>query len=216
MKGDVIDQKLDNWYWEPKNKKFRDSLIESSNLCTNPNNFIGIPCKNWIKISKSILSFSKCSSSKYMSYSTLFVNKNYIQFKEWILSFIKDSNRWKIILIANSIINKNISWAYKFFPIPNHIVENWEEFSIILLPKLSEEAKHNNLIFFVSAGPAANVIILHLTRINDKNIYIDFGSSIEFITKGYTTRPYSNNNSKDGTRRCEPFILKDKTLIYKG
>lgn len=93
---------VDKWFWNPKNKKFQHSLIESSSICTNHNNFICIPCKNWIKVSKSILSFSKCSSAKYMSYATLFINKNYILFKDWIVNFINTSNGCKIILVANS------------------------------------------------------------------------------------------------------------------
>lgn len=212
MKGIEI-KGIDNWYWNPKNKKFQDILIESSSICTNHNSFIAIPCKNWIEISKSILSFSKCSSSKYMSYSTLFVNKNYPYFKDWLLHFINTSNRWKIILVANSIIHKNINWAYKFFPVTEHLIENWENYSISLLSKLSEQAKQNDLIFFVSAGPAANIIISYLTKINKNNIYIDVGSSIEFITKGYTTRNYAKNGETSNLR-CEPFFIQNKTLIY--
>ena len=94
-----------------------------------------------IKISESILSFSKCSSAKYMTYTYLFVNKNYQYFKDWIIDFINSSNRWKIILVANSIIHKIIKWAYKYFPVPDNLVENWEKYRISLLSKLSYEAK---------------------------------------------------------------------------
>ena len=70
-----------------------------------------------------------------------------------------------------------------------------------------------NQIFFISAGPAANIIVSKLSKINKNNSYIDFGSSIEFITKGYSTRPYSwdNNLSK---HRCETFILENRNLTY--
>ena len=171
MRGHSI-KSIDKWHWSPKNKKFRESLIDSSSICINSNNFIGIPCKNWNKFSKSILSFSKCRSAKYMSYSTLFTNKNHLHFKNWILRFINSSKRWKIILVANSNINKNISWAYKFFPVPNNVVGIWDQFNAPFLEKLSVEAKKNNLLFFISAGPAANIIIAYLTKINNKNIYI--------------------------------------------
>ena len=59
MRGDKIYSSLDKWNWDLKNKKFQESLIESSSICINHNNFIGIPFKNMIKISESILSFSK-------------------------------------------------------------------------------------------------------------------------------------------------------------
>ena len=215
MKGIKLNAKVDKWYFNPKNKKFQESLIKSSSICINHNSFIGIPCKNWIKVSKSILSFSKCSNAKYMTYATLFINKNYPFFKEWILHFINSSKRWKIILVANSIIHKNIEWAYKFYPIPDHLIENWNKYSISLLSQLSIQAKQNDLIFFISAGPAANIIISYLNKINNNNIYIDFGSSIEFITKGYTTRPYAKTG-KASNHRCEPFFLKNKSLIYIG
>ena len=205
---------IDKWHWNPNNKLFRNSLIESSNICMNDNCFIGIPCKDWIKISQSILSFSNCTSSKLMSYATVFTNKNFKYFKNWIIKYINSPNRRKIILIANSIINKNISWAYKFFPVPNNLVDKWDIYSLSLIPKLFEIVKQNNLIFFVSAGPASNIIIYNLNKINNKNIYIDFGSSLEFITKGYSTRFYSEKG-KFSQKGCETFILKNKQLIYE-
>ena len=214
MNGNNLSAKIDNWYWNSSNKRFQDSLIESSSICMSHNNFIGIPCKNWIKVSESILSFSKCSSAKYMSYATLFINKNYLLFKVLILSFINSFNRWKIILVANSIIHKNISWAYKFFPVPDHLIENWDKYYIYLITELSNLAKENNLIFFISAGPAANIIISYLTKINNNNTYIDFGSSIEFITKGYTTRSYAKNG-ETSLQSCETFFLRNKSLIYE-
>ena len=79
---------IDKWHWNPNNKLFPDSLIESSSICTHDNCFIGIPCKNWFKISQSILSYSNCTSSKLMSYATIFTNKNYKYFKNWIIRFI--------------------------------------------------------------------------------------------------------------------------------
>ena len=78
MKGYKFNAEKDNWNWNIKNKGFQYNLIELSSICTNHNSFIGIPCKNWIKISKLILSFSKCSFPKYMSYATLFINKNFL------------------------------------------------------------------------------------------------------------------------------------------
>ena len=170
MKGTNISSP-DQWHWNPKNQKIQKSLIESSSICTNNNNFIGIPCQDWYGVSKSILSFSNCTSSKFMSYSILFTDKNYFIFKEWMQRYIKTSlpKRWKIILVANSIINRNIKWAYKFYPVPDHLVENWDNYSKSLLSKLSYHAKENNFIFFISAGPAANVIISYLIKINNNN-----------------------------------------------
>ena len=216
MKGNKVVAIADKWRWELKNQKIREGLIESSNICTNYNNYIGIPCKNWINVSKTILSYSNCSSSKFMSYATVFINNNFYIFKNWLINFINNSNRWKIILVANSKINLNISWAYKFYNIPDHIVEIWDQFRIDLLSKLSEEAKKSDLIFFISAGPAANIIVSYLTKINNKNIYIDLGSSIEFITKGYSTRPYSDKKSKYATQKCESFIIKEKVIYYEN
>ena len=117
-------------------------------------------------------------------------------------------------MVANSNISKNIKWAYRYLPVPNHLIENWEKYSISLLSQLSHLAKSNNLIFFISAGPAANIIISYLIKVNNNNIYIDFGSSIEFITKGYSTRSYSINGTENSNLSCEPFFLQNKTLIY--
>ena len=213
MTGKTFDSKNDKWFWNNNNQDFKISLIKSSSICLQQNNFIAIPCKNWFTISKSILSFSKCKNSKYMSYATVFINKNYQFFQNWLFKFIYSSNRWKIILIANSLINKDISWAFKYYPIPEHIVEKWDELRYSLINKLEEEAKENDKIFFVSAGPAANIIISYLININNKNIYIDFGSAIEIITKGFSTRVYTNNGTNSFVR-CETFHLKNKIPIY--
>ena len=215
MNGISFKARKDNWLWESKDQKFREDLIESSSICKKKNNFIGIPCKSWIRFSEIILSFSKCKSSKYMTYSTLFINKNFHNFLPWLLKYINSTNRWKIILVANKIINSNISWAYKFFNVPDNIVSIWDNYSAPLLSKLSDEVKKKEIIFFISAGPATNIIISYLSKINDKNIYIDFGSAIEIITKGYSTRSYPNKTSLTGSESCEPFLIKSKRLFYK-
>ena len=212
MKGKYFGSNRDKWHYYPNNTNFQINLIKSASICNTDNNFIGIPCVS--NFAKSFLSFSKCSSSKFMSYSALFINKNFKIFKEWILRFINSKNRWKIILVTNSNINTNIDWAYKFFPIPDYIVENWNKFSQPLISNLSKEAKNNNLIFFISAGPAANIIVSYLIKINNKNIYLDFGSAIEFITKGYSTRSYYINNSTTSKLSCQKFIIKQNTINY--
>ena len=213
MKGEEL-RGIDKWHWNPKNKIFRDSLIESVNICNKGDNFIGIPCKNWNNISNSILSFSNCTSSKYMTYSTVFTNYNFKSFQKWVLYYINLFNRRRIILVANSVINKKLDWVYKFFPIPTHLVENWDKYSLHLIPQLTDIAKLDYLIFFISAGPASNIIISHLNKINNKNIYIDFGSSIEFMTKGYSTRSYYRN-SISSLKKCESFIIQNQSVIYE-
>ena len=215
MSGKPFATGRDKWVWNNNDKQFQISLIKSASICKRANNFIAISCKNWYNISKSVLSFSKCTSSRYMSYATLFINKNYQFFENWLVKFINSKNRWKIILIANSLINKDIKWAYKYYPVSERVVERWNEISYSLLPKLENEAMKNNLIFFVSAGPASNIIISNLITINNKNIYIDLGSAIEIITKGFSTRSYINNG-KNSYSRCESFYLKNQIPIYSG
>ena len=88
MDGLIVTNALDKWHWNPKQKKIQDELIESSNMCNEENHFIGLPCKNWQKITDAIFTHSNCTSSKYMSYTTVFVNRNYNRFKEWVLKLI--------------------------------------------------------------------------------------------------------------------------------
>ena len=107
-----------------------------------------------------------------MSYSALFINKNFKIFKEWILRFINSKNRWKIIFVTNSNINTNIYWSYKFFHIPDYIVENRNNISQPLIANLSKGAKNNNLIFFILASPTANILVSYPIQINNKNTHI--------------------------------------------
>ena len=81
MAGKSFNTEKDKWFWNNTNQKFQKSLIESTSICLNQNNFIAIPCKNWENVSKSILSFSKCDKSKYISFTTVFYNKNFHFFK---------------------------------------------------------------------------------------------------------------------------------------
>ena len=88
MSGKPFATGRDKWVWNNKDKQFQISLIKSASICKRANNFIAISCKNWFIISKSVLSFSKCTNSRYMSYATLFINKNYQFFENWLVKFI--------------------------------------------------------------------------------------------------------------------------------
>ena len=98
MKGKYFGTDRDKRHYYPNNTNFQNNLIKSASICNIDNNFIGIPCVS--NLAKSFLSFSNCSSSKFMSYSALFINKNFKIFKEWILRFINSKNRWKIIFLS--------------------------------------------------------------------------------------------------------------------
>ena len=43
--------------------------------------------------------------------------------------------------------------------------------------------------------------------------YIDFGSAIEIITKGFSTLSYINNG-KNSYLRCESFYIKNHIPVY--
>jgi hypothetical protein len=131
---------------------------------------------------------------KNITWANLFVNDNYEYFKN---KFFPEFNNWEgeVTLVANEKgEGKNLP-----FKIDNYLpiqIGSWFNPSlehIIQLLKVKSK-KTNNQLFLFSAGPLGNILSHQLHLVNQKNTYIDIGSTINPWVVG-NNRGYLNKKS---------------------
>lgn len=131
--------------------------------------------------------------SNNITFANLWINANYQKMK----AFYETLNK-EVYVVCNEKAKKE-SFPFKvleLFPFPNDCVnywENWGEDYIHQLASYVNEIK--NKTFFISCGPVSEIIIHRLYQTNNRNQYIDVGSSIDEFVHGYKTRPYMDQNS---------------------
>ncbi|CAF1036771.1 unnamed protein product [Adineta steineri] len=137
---------------------------------------------------------------KYLTYTNLFVNSNYPSTKLLHQSLIRD-HRKKIILIVNNETSSQKltelnAWTCEILLYPNNGPLLWEndKFREQAIGKIVDAAKrYRNRLFLFSIGPLSRVLIHHAWLENPYNRYIDFGSTLDKMTKSRITRPYQSN-----------------------
>jgi ubiquinone/menaquinone biosynthesis C-methylase UbiE len=78
-----------------------------------------------------------------------------------------------------------------YLSIDKYLVNSWDieyEKYFDLISNLAK--KYTNTLFFIAAGPLANIFVHRMYLEKPNNTYIDCGSSIDVFTKGVITRPY--------------------------
>lgn len=183
--------------------KFQDNLLFSKDLLetckhTEDNYYYAISCKCCDPIG--LVYYKNLLKSKNITYSNLFINLNYDKF----INFVNELKR-DVVLIANKDC-KTANYPFNVvnkLPIENDCVNWYENNKDLILKTLSIFAKkHNNKLFFVSAGPLSEIIIHHLYINNPENTYVDIGSSLDIYTHGKITRPYQIKNSEYKNKEC--------------
>jgi hypothetical protein len=179
----------DNWTFKKDsilNKHFNNSL---NMIQTNV--FYGISgpsddkniCDYW---------YNNITNTHNITYSNIFVNKNYKKWEE----FLKNAN-YNCVLISQIQPSNGKLGGMKiidYLSIDKYLVNKWDTEYENYFQLVSNLARnYTNILFFVSAGPLANIFIHRMYLENPNNTYIDCGSSIDFLTKGVYTRPYQNN-----------------------
>lgn len=172
----------------------RDKLIESFKF-QNPNYYVGIscPCCQGIDTHKEMMSYSKQTDEK-LTWANLWVNSNYPYFVENIIPLFSER---PVVLFCNK--NGQIdNLPFKpvmIFPIDNNAWEkNW---SLIEDSKLIfSDPKWTDCIVLFCCGPFGNILAHELTKHNDKNTYLDIGSTLNPWLKsaGFERHYYMGDN----------------------
>ena len=183
-------QASDDWKYEENsilNKHFNETLD-----MIQTNVFYGISgpsdnmemCDYWYK---------NIHNTHNITYANIFVNKNYSIWE----NFLKNAD-YNCVLISQVFPLSRKLGGMKiidYLPVDKYLVNKWDteyENYFDLVSKLARS--HTNVLFFVAAGPLANIFIHRMYLENPNNTYIDCGSSIDFLTKGIYTRTYQTNN----------------------
>ena len=199
-------QIADDWTFNSDsilNKHFNDSL----NLMQT-NVFYGVSgptdseeiCDYWYK---------NIPNTHNITFANVFVNTN---FEKWE-NFLKNAD-YNCVLISQVCPESRKLGGINiidYLSIDKYLVNHWDteyEKYFNLVSNLAK--KYTNTLFFISAGPLANIFVHRMYLENPNNTYIDSGSSIDVFTKGFITRPYQYD------KKLYDIPIKNLPVIYNN
>lgn len=188
---------VDKWKYN-NNKLFSRDLLETCNH-RETNYYYAISCACCDPTGE--IFYKNLFNNHNITFSNLFINANYTKF----INFTENLQR-DVILIANKECENS---HYPFNILEKFLIEddciNWYEKNknnILETLKIISK-KYENKLFFISAGPLSEIIIHNLFLNNQKNAYIDIGSSLDIFTHKKMTRPYQIKNSIYHNLECK-------------
>ncbi|CAF3172138.1 unnamed protein product [Rotaria socialis] len=197
-------QSIDPWSWRGGQSRLGKDLIKSLNYPKYQYNEFS-PVYYGIYDAKNICPFHQLMTMiyqhpKYLTYTNLFVNSNYPATKLLHRSLIKDHHKKIILIINNQTSSTKLAelneWACEILHYPHDGPLLWENdhFREQAIGKIVAVAKrYRNRLFAFSVGPLSRVLIHSAWLENPFNRYIDFGSTLDEMTKSRVTRPYQSN-----------------------
>ncbi len=171
-------------------------MLKNSLEYKDDNYLIGITCgclESKDNFRKNL--FKKYNINKQnLTFATLFCNIMNFRFKKEIIPIIKN---YPIILVSNEntkldLFKKNGFNVKKWFPVSYNAWKNYDKIleSVLLFQKKNNIKNH---LFILCAGPISNIIAFELYKLEKKNIYFDFGSSLDQeLGLGLNTRNYNS------------------------
>ncbi|RDU54668.1 hypothetical protein CQA37_05195 [Helicobacter sp. MIT 99-10781] len=187
------------------NQNFTNALLQTLGL-NDPRVIYAISCPCCDEVAT--YWYQTHIESKNLSLANIFVNFNHRRFKEHFEKLSEDA-----VLIANhrakgkKIGNLNILKHYEISDDCNAFFK--EDLQNLLSEIKKDFGERENLLFVISAGPLAEIIIYNLFLHNPNNRYIDFGSSIDFYFKqgelgggAEALRPYTIPGNIYAERNC--------------
>jgi hypothetical protein len=190
----------DKWSYKI-NGRLTSDLINVKDLLKQKNLFVGLPCKdcqgqevfNWFVKTWEL-------NTNQITYANIFCNKNWDRINSYI------SNK-KFYYIGPGDKKNNL--IKDRFLISELLVENWDlEYEKIYIEintwvsNILENNQENNLFLF-SCGPISKILIPRLFNKYPGNTFLDFGSSLDLLTKGSSNRPYMNKNNHYSNIVCD-------------
>lgn len=193
--------KVDGWGAEPRLYKMSYDLLDSLQH-TEPNYYYAIPCQCCNEYGKKFYLDRIKQGMDNITYANVFINGNYPLWKNFLYSMGQH-----IVLIANEAgIGKDLYPPLavdNYIPVKRDCVNFWEKNRDKFKDFLTKSVQGmSGVLFFISAGPMAKVIIDHLWKVNPTNRYIDVGSAIDEFIYGAPTRPYMIRNNPYYYRVC--------------
>ena len=172
------------------------NLMKKSLEFNKENYYVGIPCgccehrDNFRERLFNNYQINKIN----LTFASVFCNIMNFRFKNEIIPILKN---YPIILVSNKKTNiqrmKDQGFnIIKWFSVDYNAWKNYQE----IVNQVTNYQKEQNIVnhlFIFCAGPISNVIAYKLVQQEDKNIYLDIGSSLdEELGLGKGTRNYNN------------------------
>lgn len=172
----------------------RNKLIESFKF-KNDRYYVGIscPCCQGQETFQQMKDFSE-QDDEHLTWANLWVNSNY---KFYVQNIIPLFQKFKIILVCNKDgkIDKLPFSPKKVFTIENNAwIKNYN--TVDLIKKYISDEDIRNEIFLFCCGPFGNILAYELTKHNEKNTYLDVGSTLNpwLGSAGFDRYYYLGNN----------------------
>jgi hypothetical protein len=173
------------WKYDPDNvgdNYLRDCFIDALQY-KDDNYYVGIMTnchclKDFKHGGHELLRDLSGQSDSNLTFASVFMNKNYLRAQNEIIPLLKDN---KIILIAHSEANvKNLPFVPEvFFSIRGNNAWKSQYGVIDTVKKYLKETNPIGYMFLVCCGPLSEMLIHQLHGVNNKNTYIDFGSTLD-------------------------------------
>jgi len=167
----------------------RDQLVDSFQF-KHDNYYVGISCPGVFGIETHNNMKEMCGQPKErLTWADIWVNSNYPFYLQFIVPLFADK---KTVLYCNGKSNlDNLPFTPdKVFPVSYNAWEN--DWGLIEeSKKYIEEKNVEDYIFLFCCGPFGNILCHQLTEFNDKNTYLDIGSTLNpFLQSAGFERDY--------------------------
>ena len=172
----------------------RSTLIESFQF-KHPQYFVGVMCAKVFGLeSHRKMKNLSGQTEEHLTWADIFVNSNYKYFVEKIIPTFIDRD---VILFCNRYGDiENLPFRPKVvIGVENNAWEdNWSY--IDLTKKLITEHELEDHIFLFCCGPFGNILAYELTKHNDRNTYLDIGSTLNpwLQSAGFERHYYMGDN----------------------
>lgn len=193
MKYEVEDHK----HFDPKKHSFyRDRLMESYKFKKH-NYFVGLSCRCCVgegDFKQMCDWYDGDITSDNLTWANLFLNNNYPRFMNEFVPLLKDK---KVVYILNehAVLDDLPFEVIKDFRVGENCIIN--DYGLIEeIKDWIEKNDINDHIFLFSASSLSNFMIHQLFDFNEKNTYIDIGTTLNPLLRMKARRGYHNGNNK--------------------
>jgi hypothetical protein len=195
--GNVKYYPEDHKHFNPTEHQFyRDRLMESYKF-KKDNYYVGLSCRCCVtndEFNQMCEWYEGDTNSDNLTWANLFLNSNYSRFINEFVPLLKDK---KIIYILNenADINGLPFKVIKDFRVGHNCIIN--DYGLIEEVKswmIDENIEDH--VFLFSASSLSNFMIHQLFDFNDKNSYIDIGTTLNPFLNMKARRGYHNGNDK--------------------
>lgn len=182
----------DHKHWVPgEHENIREKLMDAFKY-KEKNYYVGLSCRCCVGQENFDLQVDwRGGDDEFLTWSNLFVNSNYPKFMDRILPLFSN---YKVVYIVNEnadLTNLPFTVEKDFRVGYNCIINDYS-----LIDTIKEWISNNNIegyLFLFSASSLSNLMIHELYKFNNKNTYLDIGTTLNKIMKMKGTRDYLEN-----------------------